>query len=126
MDRPQTPDQLRAVDADHLVLGQMLLQNLDRLRIALFRSEGRHEARAVYKQKVDIRRRQPFALVPDRLVSRVEIAALLGVSTQRVHQLLGRADFPEPVAELAIGKVWDRTMIEAWARATGRLDADGA
>ncbi len=61
------------------------------------------------------------------LVSRVEIAALLGVSQQRVHQLLAREDFPAPVADLAIGKVWERSTIEAWARRTGRqrVDDDG-
>jgi predicted DNA-binding transcriptional regulator AlpA len=47
---------------------------------------------------------------------------MLGVTQQRVHQLVGRKDFPPPIAELAIGQVWDRTAIQEWARATGRLD----
>lgn len=54
------------------------------------------------------------------LVSRVEIADMLGVSTQRVHQLLAKGDFPAPVADLAIGKVWERAAVEEWARGTGR------
>ncbi len=56
----------------------------------------------------------------ERLVSRVEIADMLGVSKQRVHQLLAREDFPAPLADLGIGKVWERTAIEEWARRTGR------
>ncbi len=59
------------------------------------------------------------------LVSRVEIAHLLGVSQQRVHQLVAKPDFPAPVIELAIGKVWNREDVERWARATGRLPAEG-
>ena len=55
------------------------------------------------------------------LVSTVEIAAMLGVSRQRVDQLTRTEGFPEPVAELAIGRVWERADVEAWARETGRL-----
>lgn len=57
----------------------------------------------------------------NHLVSRVEIAELLNVSQQRVHQLMQRPDFPEPAADLAIGKVWKRAAILAWAQQTGRL-----
>jgi predicted DNA-binding transcriptional regulator AlpA len=50
-------------------------------------------------------------------VSVAEIAQLLGVMRQRVNQLMHeRDDFPTPLAELAIGKVWRRSDIEAWAK----------
>jgi predicted DNA-binding transcriptional regulator AlpA len=39
---------------------------------------------------------------------------MLGVSRQRVQQLAARSDFPQPVAELAQGKVWVLADIEAW------------
>lgn len=52
-----------------------------------------------------------------------EIGALLGVSRQRVQQLIKMDDWPEPVAELAMGKVWNRTDITAWARGHGRIVA---
>jgi predicted DNA-binding transcriptional regulator AlpA len=55
------------------------------------------------------------------LVSTVEIATMLGVSRQRVDQLTRNEGFPEPAAELAIGRVWERADVEAWARETGRL-----
>jgi len=51
------------------------------------------------------------------LVSVTEIADLLGVSRQRVNQLIkSYEDFPEPEAKLAIGRVWSREIIEQWAR----------
>jgi predicted DNA-binding transcriptional regulator AlpA len=51
---------------------------------------------------------------PLRLVGAHEIRGMLGVSRQRVYQLVKRSDFPRPVAELAQGKVWTLADIEAW------------
>lgn len=51
-----------------------------------------------------------------------EVAKLLGVSRQRVNQLSHRDDFPEPVARLAAGPVWQNADIERWAREVGRID----
>jgi len=55
------------------------------------------------------------------LMGVTEIAAMLGVSGQRVSQLSRTRAFPEPVAELAAGRVWLRADVEKWARETGRL-----
>ncbi len=55
------------------------------------------------------------------LLSTIEIAEMLGVTRQRVDQLSRTDGFPEPVAELAIGRVWRRQDVEQWARSTGRL-----
>lgn len=44
-----------------------------------------------------------------------EIAALVGVSRQRIDELSRRADFPAPWAELLTGRVWRDTDIKAWA-----------
>lgn len=49
-----------------------------------------------------------------------EITVMLGVSKQRVHQLTSRRDFPEPVATLAMGKVWRTEDVAAWAEQSGR------
>jgi hypothetical protein len=59
------------------------------------------------------------------LVSIVEVAEMLGVSRQRVHQILrAYPDFPAPEAELAIGRIWRRQPIADWMvshpRSTGR------
>lgn len=57
------------------------------------------------------------------LVGTAEIAAMLGVSQQRVHQLKQRPDFPEPLAVLTGITIWRREDVEEWARRTGRLPA---
>jgi predicted DNA-binding transcriptional regulator AlpA len=50
-----------------------------------------------------------------------EVAEMLSVSRQRVHQLLRHhADFPAPVAELKAGKIWLKRDIVEWARRSGR------
>lgn len=44
-----------------------------------------------------------------------EIRVRLGsISRQRVYHLTTRPDFPEPVADLAQGKVWAADDVEAW------------
>ncbi|MBW0132528.1 DNA-binding protein (plasmid) [Pseudonocardia oceani] len=53
-----------------------------------------------------------------------ELEHMLGVSRQRVQQLIGHADFPVPVAVLAMGKVWRKADVVAWATARGRQLAD--
>ncbi|QAY71795.1 DNA-binding protein [Xylanimonas protaetiae] len=49
-----------------------------------------------------------------------EVTALLGVSKQRTYQLTGRPDFPAPVAELKMGKVWRTADVMQWAIEAGR------
>ena len=55
------------------------------------------------------------------LVGVAEIAEMFGVTRQRVHQLIQANDFPAPEAELSAGRIWKRSDVEAWGRATGRL-----
>jgi prophage regulatory protein len=54
------------------------------------------------------------------LVGSQEIERMLGVSRQRVQQLIAQPDFPEPDVKLAMGKVWKRAEVAAWAQAHGR------
>jgi hypothetical protein len=64
-------------------------------------------------------------LFPD-LVGVTEVAALLGVSKQRVSQLVRASNpkFPQPMFELAATPVWSRWQIdhfaESWDREPGR------
>jgi predicted DNA-binding transcriptional regulator AlpA len=53
-----------------------------------------------------------------------EIAELLGISRQRTQQIVNKAGFPTPVAELAMGKIWDATAVREWAKKDGRLPND--
>ena len=55
------------------------------------------------------------------LVGAAEIADMLGVSRQRVHQLAGEDGFPEPIGQISSGRIWTREDIDEWARQTGRI-----
>ena len=49
-----------------------------------------------------------------------EMAKILGVSRQRVYQLMDAyEDFPAPIATLAVGRIWSRADVEAWDRRHG-------
>jgi prophage regulatory protein len=52
--------------------------------------------------------------VMHHLMGAAEIGARLGLSRQRVQQLIREPGFPKPEHELAMGKVWDTESIEAW------------
>lgn len=54
------------------------------------------------------------------LMGTTEIGQYLGVSRQRAGQLAATDGFPEAVADLAAGRVWLRSEVETWAKATGR------
>jgi len=63
-----------------------------------------------------------LTFVTDHLVGAVEIAAMFGVSRQRVNQIAkDDPTFPEPTASLATGRVWERSDVEKWAKDTGRV-----
>lgn len=55
-----------------------------------------------------------------RLLGGAELAALLGVSRGRIGQLALKPWFPEPVARLKLGGVWELADIERMAAETGR------
>lgn len=61
---------------------------------------------------------------PERFLGVSEVAALLGVSRQRVGELRKKQGFPAPVAELAAGPVWSSSslgrFLQAWDRRPGR------
>lgn len=59
----------------------------------------------------------------DNLVGSAEIARRLGMKNpELVHAWRRRYDdFPEPVARLSIGLVWNWPDVERWGKATGRL-----
>lgn len=66
-------------------------------------SEATHEARA----------ERPTL---PRVLSAPEVAELLAVSRQRVHQLRSQAAFPAPLYELRTGPIWAADAIEWFAR----------
>jgi hypothetical protein len=62
---------------------------------------------------------------PGTLVSRPELRAVLGVSKERVRQLVDSPDFPAPVDVLDDGRtpLWDRAEMQTYA--DGRNTAHG-
>jgi serine/threonine protein kinase len=52
-----------------------------------------------------------------------EVADLLGISRQRVAKLRERNDFPDPIAEIAQGPIWDLDQIQAWRHSGLRLSS---
>ncbi len=50
------------------------------------------------------------------LMGAAEIGRLLGVSRQRVQQLVKTDGFPAPVAVLDMGKVWLASDVRAWSK----------
>lgn len=53
------------------------------------------------------------------------MAGYYGVSRQLARKWTLRSDFPEPLAELAMGKVWEADRIKRWARKHGRRRGSG-
>lgn len=68
--------------------------------------------------------RRAYAPTMPTLVGASEVAAMLGVTRQRVHQLRGHPAFPEPLVEVAMGPLWDERAVEkfgrVWERKPGR------
>ena len=56
----------------------------------------------------------------ETLLGNAELGKLLGVSRQRVSQLVTRDDFPAPRAVLVMGSVWTLDDVVAWADRSGR------
>ena len=56
----------------------------------------------------------------ETLLGNAELGKLLGVSRQRVSQLVTKDDFPAPRAVLIMGSVWTLNDVIAWADRSGR------
>lgn len=74
--------------------------------------------------------RRAEAFTAPELMSAAEIADALNVSRQRVHQLRTAEHFPQPLADLRGGAVWDaraiRQFAAEWTRRPGRPPAGWA
>lgn len=54
------------------------------------------------------------SVITMRLYAAGEIQQRLRVSRQRAYQIISRKDFPDPVAELQVGRIWLASDVEAW------------
>ena len=50
------------------------------------------------------------------LMGAAEIGTRLRLSRQRTHILINRKGFPDPQADLAMGKVWLTEDVETWIK----------
>jgi predicted DNA-binding transcriptional regulator AlpA len=67
-----------------------------------------------------------FSVMTHHLIGVTEIAGMLGISRQRVDQLVRSGPFPDPEAELIGGRVWSHETVERWAKERLRpIDASG-
>ena len=55
-----------------------------------------------------------------QLVGAAELITVFGVSRKRAYDLSRHPGFPEPVADLTMGKVWDLADVQRWAEERGR------
>jgi prophage regulatory protein len=62
-----------------------------------------------------------MAMMTHHLMGVTEMADLLRLSRQRCDQLSRTKGFPDPVVELASGRVWNTEDVKRWARETGRI-----
>ena len=62
----------------------------------------------------------PTLFEVETLLGNAELGKLLGVSRQRVSQLVTRDDFPAPRAVLIMGSIWSLDDVLAWAKNSGR------
>ena len=57
------------------------------------------------------------------LVGTMDISELLGVSRQRVQQIVNTKGFPDPVATVnRRTRMWDRAAVLDWVAGQGRYD----
>jgi predicted DNA-binding transcriptional regulator AlpA len=65
------------------------------------------------------------ATLTDEVMAAAEIANYLGVTRQRVAVLVDRDDFPEPIAQLSVGRIWRASDVREWAaRRSKRIQED--
>src|SRR5664280_1247420 len=57
---------------------------------------------------------------PPLVVALAELTQMLGVTKNRAMQVSKKSDFPAPVAELSVGRVWSYEAVLEFCERTGR------
>lgn len=57
---------------------------------------------------------------PPQVVALAELTLMLGVTKTRAMQISRKAEFPTPLGELSVGRVWSYEAVVDFCRATGR------
>lgn len=62
----------------------------------------------------------PTLLVMETMLGNAELGLILGVTRQRVSQLVVTPDFPRPRISLIMGSIWALADVVSWAERKGR------
>lgn len=62
----------------------------------------------------------PTVSVMETMLGNAELGRLLGVTRQRVSQIVSSSDFPRPRLTLIMGSIWALADVQAWAAGKGR------
>jgi prophage regulatory protein len=81
----------------------------------------RRDLDEIAEQLARILTQAPAPAAGEELVGQMEIGRMVGFKSSTVGVWVGRGKLPPPVAELACGRVWRKSDIEAWIRRTKRL-----
>jgi len=57
---------------------------------------------------------------PPLVIALAELTQMLGVRKNRAMQISKKPDFPAPVAELSVGRVWSYEAVVDFCESTGR------
>ena len=57
---------------------------------------------------------------PPQVIALAELTQMLGVTKTRAMQISRKSDFPAPLGELSVGRIWSYDAVVEFCRATGR------
>jgi hypothetical protein len=57
---------------------------------------------------------------PPQVVALAELTQMLGVTKTRAMQISRKADFPTPLGDLSVGRIWSYEAVVEFCEATGR------
>ena len=57
---------------------------------------------------------------PPEVIALAELTRMLGVTKTRAMQISRKPDFPAPLGELSVGRIWAYDAVVEFCRATGR------
>jgi hypothetical protein len=57
---------------------------------------------------------------PPQVIALAELTQMLGVTKNRAMQISRKADFPVPLGDLSVGRIWSYEAVAEFCEATGR------
>ena len=57
---------------------------------------------------------------PPQVIALAELTQMLGVTKTRAMQISRKADFPAPLGDLSVGRIWSYEAVVEFCESTGR------